>query len=323
VKVLVDRHHADLFYGLQLLGDRLGWDLYTPVGHEWWDEGYWRFGEVYGDDRLARQYLSLEQGWQKVSGDVYWTQDRHHPERWIHGLPLEEARTQQWDLIIATVQENQSGFRRFADESGARYAVHVGNANQQVDMSLDPIVLEVAQEFDHLSTFRFRPPIRSDRVTSFINLLPLVPEALWAFDGLQQQLPDFEFRSFGHACPGGFLDPVTAVAAEMAEAGWAYHDKTTGDGFGHVIHNWAAVGRPLIGHSSYYAGQRAAAFWIDGETCIDLSVHSLAEAVEIIRATTPARHRAMCDAIRDVLDRVYDPARDAELVRELLMPVAA
>ena len=323
MRVLVDRHHSDLFYALQLLGDRLGWDLYTPVGHDWWDEGYWRFGEVYGDDRLAQQFLSTD-SWRKVSGDVWWTKDAHHPDRWIHGLPLELAKTQRWDLVIATVQENQAGFARFAQETGARYAVHVGNANQQVDLSLDPIVLDIAQELDYQTTFRFRPPVRMNRITSFINLLPLVPEAWWAFDGMQKQLPDFEFRSFGHACPDGFRDPVDAVADEMAEAGWAYHDKTTGDGFGHVIHDWAAIGRPLIGHSSYYAGQRASVFWRDGETCIDLSVHSLTEAVEIVREMTPEKHAEMCRAVRAVLDSVYDPARDAETVRALLRePVPA
>ena len=156
------------------------------------------------------------------------------------------------------------------------------------------------------------------RVTSFVNLLPLIPEAWAPFEGLRARLPDHEFRSFGHECPDGFRRPVSALANEMSEAGWAYHDKVTGDGFGHVIHNWAAVGRPLIGHARYYAGQRAEPLWRDGETCIDLDRHDLDEAARIIRETTPERHAQMCRAIRETFEAIYDPAADAEAVRGLL-----
>jgi hypothetical protein len=307
MSVLIDRHHSDLFRSMQaLFEDRLGLEVYTPIGREWWDAGYWRFGEGYGDDRLVRQFLEGS------------TDDQHHPDRPIRGVDLATARTMTWSHVVATVEDNQAGFRRFADEHGAKYVVQVGNTRQFIDHSLDPIILDLAQEFDHTGTFRFREPVRQDRVTSFVNLLPLIPEAWAGFEGLRARLP-YDFRSFGHACPDGFRDPVSAVADEMAEAGWAYHDKVTGDGFGHVIHDWAAVGRPLIGHASYYEGQRAEVFWIDGVTCIDLDRHSLDEAAAIIQNTTPAQHREMCLAIRRVLDEVYDPDADEETARRLLL----
>lgn len=319
MKALVDRHHSDLFYGLQrLFEDRLGTIVYTPVGHDWWDAGYWQFGRDWGDDRLARQFLNVD-GWDKKSCACYVTWDRHHPSRPIEGVTLDVARMWDWDIVMATVQDNQTGFRRFADEHGAKYAVWVGNVNQAVDRSLSPIVLDFPQEFDHTTTFRFREPVRQDRVTSFVNLLPLIPEAWAGFDGLRARLPEHDFRSFGHDCPDGFRDPAAAVADEMASTGWAYHDKVTGDGFGHVIHNWAAVGRPLIGHGHYYAGQRAEVFWQDGVTCIDLDKHDLDEAARLIRETNPERHAEMCRAIRGALEATYDPAAVADQVRRLLL----
>ncbi len=105
-----------------------------------------------------------------------------------------------------------------------------------------------------------------NRIVSFVNLLSRIPEAWASFAALQGLLPDYSFGSFGHDCPDGFLTPVAAIAEEMVRAKWGYHDKLSGDGFGHVIHNWAAIGRPLIGHGSYYRGQRAEgilARWID------------------------------------------------------------
>ena len=328
MRVLVDQHHADLLYSLQLLfEDRLGFDLYVTKGHEWWDEGYWKFGQVYGDDRLAQQFLGLNDTYREVEPGVFLTFDPHHPERPIYCITLAQAKGLSWDVVLATVQDNQTGFARFAREHGARYAYQVGNTRQEIDWTLDPAVLNaselildgvnVVQEFDAATTFRFREPLHTNRVASFVNLLALIPEAFGPYEELSKLLPEYRFRSFGHSCPDGLLRPVGNIADEMARTGWAYHDKVTGDGFGHVIHNWAAIGRPLIGHASYYRGQRAEAFWADG-TCIDLDRHSLPEAAEVIRSTTPERHAEMCRAIRETFDAIYDPAADAEAVRALL-----
>jgi hypothetical protein len=302
MNVLADRHHADLFYALQLqVENRDGDDLYTPMGHDWWDEGYWRFGQVYGDDRLAGQFLvSPIAEAREMEPGLWLTFDPHHPERPIYGVSLARARTMIWKSVIATVEENQSGFARFAREYAAEggYLYHIGNANQPVDYTLRPSIISGPQLFDHHRTFRWRPPIRQDRIVSFVNLLPLVPEMWEGFAGLRDRLPGYGFRSYGHECPDGFLRPVANVAEEMAAAGWAYHDKVTGDGFGHVIAGWAAVGRPLIGHARYYRGQWAEPLWRDMETCIDLDRHSLEEAATIIEGMSKADHALMCANIR-------------------------
>ena len=101
----------------------------------------------------------------------------------------------------------------------------------------------------------------------------------------------------------------------MALSDWAYHDKVTGDGFGHIIHNWAAIGRPLIGHARYYRGQLAERFWRDGVTCIDLDRHSIEEAAEMVRtiSANPDYHRAMCEAIRAEFDTIDWASETAEI----------
>lgn len=330
MRLLADRHQADLFYGIGSLFDRLGWEVWTPIGHDWWDAGIWRFGEVFGDDRLAQQYLPIDPLWREVEPGQYVTFDPCHPERPLHGVTLECARGWSWDGVMATVQENQAGFARFAQETGARYLYQIGNTRQQIDWGLDPLVLNaseivlqgrgvnIGQEFDHHTTFRYREPLHLNRVASFVNLLPLIPESWAPFEELRKLLPDFRFRSFGHHCPDGILQPVAHIADEMSRTGWAYHDKPTGDGFGHIIHNWAAVGRPLVGHARYYTGQKAEVFWQDGVTCIDLDRHDYAEAARIMAEITPQRHAEMCRAIRETLERIYDPGRDAGLVAGLL-----
>ena len=59
--ILFDFHHADLWWSLQLLADRLGAKLFRPYSMEWYNEGYYK---LYGDLRrkdptrwIAKQYL--------------------------------------------------------------------------------------------------------------------------------------------------------------------------------------------------------------------------------------------------------------------------
>lgn len=332
MRILSDRHHADLLFSLQrLFEDRLGMELYVPVGHAWWNEAIWRFGEVFGDDRLAQQYLGTN-SYREVEPGLFLTFDQCHPERPLYGVTLERAREMEWDFILASVQENQKGFHRYAQATGSRYLYHVGNARQGINWSLDPIVIDstgsaahcganvvqVAQEFDHLSTFRYRKPERMDRMTSFVNLLPKILESQRPLTELSEHLSSFKIRSFGHECTDGFLTPVVAIAEEMARSGWAYHDKPTGDGFGHVIHNWAAVGRPLIGHGHFYTGQRAEVFWQDGVTCIDLDKHSIAETAGIVKSMSLERHESMCQTIRTIFEHSYVPDEDAYKLADVL-----
>jgi len=334
MRILTDRHHADLLYANQrLFEDRLGIELYVMLGLDWWSAGFWRFGEVFGDNRLAQQYLNIDAKYKEVEQGVFITFDQCHPERPLYGVTLQKAETMKWDFVLATVQENQYGFKRFAVEANAKYLYYVGNTRQGIDWSLDPWILDstssakdpearivqISQEFDHERIFRYREPAFPDwcGITSFVNLLPQIPQSWEPFEQLNLLMPQ-RFRSFGHHCPGGFLTPVAAVAEEMAIAKWAYHDKPTGDGFGHVIHAWAAVGRPLIGHGRFYEGQRAEVFWQDGLTCIDLDKHSIEEVAEIIKSTDKKQHREMCVNIRNIFDEVYDPVQDAKRVAEFL-----
>jgi len=331
MNVLADRHHADLLYSLQrLFEDRLNYRLYVPVGRDWWDADYWKFGQAYGDDRLAKQFLNTA-AFREIEPGIFLTFDSCHPERPIYGITLSRARSMRWDCVIATVQENQLGFRIFANEIGAKYLYHIGNARQAVNWQLDPLALDstmiplggrglhISQEFDSDSIFRYRSPRYTQRVTSFLNLLPLIPECWEPFCRLRALMPKFMFRSYGHDCPDGFLTPVAAIAEEMTLADWAYHDKPTGDGFGHVLHCWAAIGRPLIGHASYYQGQRASIFWSDGISCIDLDKHSVEEAAKMITEMPEDHYERMCLTIRDIFEATYDPANDSELLARFLL----
>ena len=319
MKALVDFHHSDLLESLHLLlEDRLGIDVYIPVGQEWWDQEYWSFGRwTWGDDRLARQFLNrnnveIESG---------------HPDRHHRCVTLGQAQRMRWDYALASVPDNYNGYADFAAQHGARFIIQVGNTNQPIDWSLNPLVLNsseapitergvtIHQEFS-LRDFRYEPP-SSQTIASFVNCMDRI-ECWWALEEARDRLPSHEFRIHGIDGEHGNLKPTSAVANAMRAAGWGWHDKITGDGFGHVIHNWAAVGRPIIGHASHYRGKLAEPFWQDGVTVIDLDRHSVAEAADIIRNISLLEHRRMAEAMHETFTATVDFAADAEKVRALL-----
>lgn len=340
-RILCDRHQADLLHSLQLLfEDRLGLELYVPVGMEFWEEGFWRFGEVFGDARLADQYLVVDAAYERA-GDHFRTFDRHHPERLIRAVTLADvyAAAGEWEFVCATVQENQAGFHRLAGELGATYLLQVGNTGQQIDWSLDPFALVSSempilgrgvvyhQEFDSAGMFGFYEPRwwhphdaeRRHLVGSLVNCMPQT--ACWpTLEAYRAALPEHEFLVHGIGGADGNLSPVSSVAYAMANCGWGWHDKHQGDGFGHVIHGWAAIGRPLIGHASHYAGRLAEPFWDDLVTCVDLDRRSVAENAALIAEISrdEERHRAMCVAIRARFDELVDFDAEETRIRELL-----
>lgn len=319
MNVLADRHHSGLFHSLQLLGERLGWAVYAPAGMGWWDEGYWAFGRsTYHDDRLAAQFLRNVAG---VDGNGP-VPDGEFPDWPIPTVTVEQARQMDWAFVIASVPDNEPGFARFAREMGAQYVVQVGNTGQYVDWSLDPLALVSSempisgrgiryhQEMDPVAFAD--PAVGRAWAASFVNCMPSMGSCydLLTGSGLGVDV-------YGIDGPCGIIKPYSELVRLMSLYGWGWHDKAQGDGFGHVLHSWAAVGRPLVGHDGHYAGKMGERFWRDGETSIDLGLHGIAEAVEMIRSTSPGRHAEMCHAIRAEFDKI-DYSAEADAIADFL-----
>jgi glycosyltransferase involved in cell wall biosynthesis len=310
----------------RLFGDRLGLEVHVPYGLDWKAEGYWNFGWQYtdGGEGVARQFLLMPEI------------DELQPLRRRRLTTLAEAREMDdWALVICSVPDNEFGYSRFASEKGARYAVQVGNANQPVNRSLDPFILDATgqypggvaftPEFDISGTFAHIPPfLRTRTASSFVNLFPALPcfpameqvdEALTACDA-----DEWMFYVYGHNGPSGFVKPTAKIAQWMYRSAFGWHDKVTGDGFGYVIHYWASVGRPIIGHASHYAGQVAADLWEDGVTCIDLDRHSTEEVARLMNEIMDDsnRHAEMSATIAQRVRERIDFAADAERVADAL-----
>jgi hypothetical protein len=315
-RVLIDYHHADLAESLHLLfADRFGWEVVVPVGPKWWDENIWNFGRwAWGDDRLARQFLNVDNV----------EHDDAHPSRHHTVATFDEALAQDWDYVVASLPDNYQGYHHFARQTGARFVIQVGNVNQPVAWELDPLVLNSSeqdlrgrgvtyhQEFN-LDDFRFSEPSDESArlIGSFVNCMDRMP-CWYSLEQARAILPH-TFRIHGIDGADGNVKPTRDVGTLMRSYGWGWHDKVTGDGFGHVVHNWAAVGRPLIGHAAHYAGQMAGPLWEDGVTCIDLDKHGVGDLPYLLGDNV-----AMGHAIRDRFDELVHFDEEAEAIHALL-----
>lgn len=315
IRVLCDAIHADLWESLRLLFEvRLGMELYRPIGMEWQEAGLWRFeqGQPYGLG-VAHQFLDQWHDDEPVGGyatppsiHTAWTErrDTTHPGQVQRLVTMSQARELGFDLVLCTLAENEYGFRAFADELGAHYGIQVGNQGADNKWGAAEFALlsvttpgftpwkphvYYRQEFD-LELFA---PDRGagaepDLVMNRVQCTSQTGGHYDRFLELSALLAGVaRLRWYGHCEPRDDLwggdDPTTpAVAASMHRARVAYHPKMWSDGYGHVIHNWFSIGRPVLATAGYYEDKLAGPLFVEGVTSFDLQRMSTLETATTI-----------------------------------------
>lgn len=352
MKILADYHHADLHESLGLLADRFGWQLFRPIGMEWFERDYWAFEKQAHGDAVARQYLTIWDSDHDL-GNEWERDDATHPGRVHHMLTVEQAADLRPDIVIASVPHNEAGLHRFATEVGARFGVQLGNVGQAFEtnwrnatfalcsttLPVTPPVPHVIyhQEFS-LADFRYEwPPAEARSVASFVqcfpeNRGPTRGNFYDQFVGLADELGDeLDFKVFGaygsaplDRLAAGNLSSTPAVAAAMRATRIGWHAKYWSDGFGHVIHNLYAVGRPVFAFHDYYADKLAAPLLEHGVTGYDLGRMDCGEVIAALRRLRDddEHHHAMSAAAAERFAEVVDFDADAEAVRGVLEAVA-
>lgn len=338
---LIDYHHSDLFESYQLtLHDRLGHDLYRPIGMEWFTEGIWQFEKHHHGDAVAHQYLDLWDS-DRDCGDHWERDDKTHPGRVLRMVTFEQARSQKWDIVLSSLPDNDRGMAALAREWGAKFGVQIGNEAQHSAWELADFGLVSAsmhylppvpyviyhQEFS-LADFRFEwPPKNRNEVGSWVQCFAENPVPYAEFLETARQTPDFDWRIYGaygwhpvDEFSAGNLPNTPAVARSMRDTRIAYHAKSWSDGYGHVIHNIAACGKPLIGRASYYADKLAGPLWVDGVTSFDLDSHSREELIAIMRRLRDDDdyHYQISEQMYERFRQVVDFEEDAAKIKALL-----
>lgn len=307
MKILSDMHHAGLFFSLQLLFEkRFGFELYRPIGMDWYEEGFWN---VYPHIDTARQYLldgfipkdhtpSLNSV-TKIENGIHhvWEGSQMTTHK---ALTLEQFKSMKFDMVIASMPAHIEPFKRLIAtyQPEAKFVFQMGNMFHEVINNLHTIpnllssTIEIPvpgncnavfyhQEFN-MDLFKPTTIEPKKKITSFINLLPQTNHApLWYT--MKQDLYDYEFKSYGILTDDGILSGLDNISIHMQQSMWGWHCKFAGDGFGHILYNWFASGRPVIIKSSDYKDKLGGELLVDETTCIDLDAHSPTQAYELIR----------------------------------------
>lgn len=342
MRLFVDYHHADLAHSWALTWhDRLGIDVVHPYGMDWFDADVWQFERAVHGDAVARQYLlGIWEGNEPDANGIVRLDDPRHPGRVITGMTLAAARAMDWDFVISSVPANAPGFAAFAKTTGAQFGIHVGNqwgdeawhfrpdfavlsTTSPVPAGIPHVVIH--QEFD-LDDFRYEAPAGFGPIRSFVNCFPETPE-YQNFLPLARAFPEFGWEVYGAygSAPldefaSGDLRGTPTIGDTMRGAGAIWHAKHWSDGFGHVIHNAFAAGRPVFGFSRYYEDKLAGPLWVEGVTSFNVegkSKEAVAAILFSLRDETDA-YLTMCEAAAARFREIVSFDEDADKLRDLL-----
>jgi hypothetical protein len=348
MKVFADLHHSGLFHSLKLLFEnRLGGSLYRPVGLEWAEQGYWQIHKPYNYSMdTANQYLKIDPYYRPIDGSLPLnsimgvTSTHYEVEEKAHNytqkaVTLEQFMSMDIDIVIASIPDHVQTFEklRLLHPKRPKLIFQMGNMFTEVhdllkrgairNLMASTIQFDTPsgvnkvfyhQEVDQ-EVFAFRPPIANRTVSSFVHLLPQKE----TFEAYRSALPEYTFKAYGSGCPDGLANGIQEVADRMEEAGWGFHVKPRGDGFGHVLFSWGFVGRPIITNFSDYADKLGGEILIDGVTAHNLEGRTVLENCERIRALSdPAYHFKMCQAINDITHSKIDYDKEQQLIEEFI-----
>ena len=330
MKIFCDLHHGALSYSLHLLFEkRLGWELYNPIGTEWYYEGFWQYSQL---KDTMHSYLDTKGSdknkgthWERHDKDFDWTQKY---------ITLDQFKKMDIDVILCSVGQHEDTFFELRNrfKPNAKLIRQIGNWNEEVDfnksknlmISVGPFVCppEVNyicyhQEFDQ-RLWNFVKPTNFKTIKNFVNCSHSTEDYnLWPL--YKEALKDFKFKEHGILGDDGIVSPQTAVKEAMAGSGFIWQVKLGGEGFGHVIHGAYALGRPCIVKGSYYHGKMAEPLLIDGKTCIDLEKGTFQENVDKIRHfSDPTRFRKMSLAAFNRFKEVCDFNKEEKVLRMFL-----
>lgn len=334
--ILTDFHHEGLLYSLLLLFEkRLGYNVYRPIGLEWFDEDFWA---VHPSRDTAEQYLSLQTGYQPKDGThplnepvelqdgIYYVYDKYNHFNY-KAITLEKFKEMPIDIVIASIPQHIHRLKRLISryKPDAKFIYQIGNqwnvegdvknimASARISPPGDMNFISYHQEFDR-TIFNFKEPKENKNIYSFMNV-PQNMKDYPLFLELERMMPEWKFNAFGGQARDGNMEGYQKLADKMAESRFIWHVKYGGDGYGHIIHNAAAVGRPAIVKREYYQGKLAEDLMIDGVTCIEIDGLTPEKIVEkILYYNEPERYEKMCKATYENFKAKVNFDKEAEAI---------
>lgn len=357
--VFTDFHHGSLLKSFIILFEkRLGGQVFRPIGREWWEKGYWKIydhpatvaqyldiGGATPDGTLPlNEVVSTGQNIQNVH--FYNCRDIEGDE-YNKAITYEEFMKAPIDFVIASIPAHVESFKRLCRDhpNHPKLIFQIGNA-WTVEAASAPNIMASAliegvppninfvsyhQEFD---TKIFHPGMTivigedgaiqspGQNIYSFVNCFNVQPhlaEDWQLFQRIEQRMSGWNFKSFGGQCRDGSMDGSRNLADKMREARFIWHTKNGGDGYGHVLHNAFACGRPVITKMLHYSGKMGMKLLRDGETCINIDGLGIDQIIDKINFfSTPERYGDLCRNVVTTFAEVVDFDAESILLQKFL-----
>ena len=343
MKIFVDFHHEGLFNSLQMLfEERLGHELYRPIGQDWFNEGYWMIAKPYGNAlSTVAQYLDIRDLHRPfIKNEIKSEETDHYVVKGAYknhrAITLKQFKEMDIDIVIASYNDHISVYADLIKKykPKAKLIHQMGN-EWNVDFSTVKNLLASTllfnvpnsvnavfyhQEFD-LNIYKYTPPQESKYVRSFVNCLNTQPHLKkdWQdFLELENLASSLIFESYGATCKNGTLNRQLQIAEFMSGSKWGIHLKNGGDGYGHVIHGWAAVGRPLIYRGSQYKNKLAGELLVNYVTGIDLDLVDMMKAASEIIHISQEQYLTMCQNIHSHFKKTVDFDKEQKSIENFL-----
>lgn len=324
MKVLCDIHHGDLYESLRILfEDRLGYSFYRPYGIDWWQEKYWKIVDA---EDTARQYLEPA-GTKNSLGDVVIV-DHNHGGRVHRGMTLERIKAEGVDIIISSVPQHFPLFESLKQKffPKAKHIFQVGNHGWPMPVGCKNILnsttneyptcpnhVRYHQEFD-LSEYSYQPPTETKTIVNLVHFQSHHYLNEWNQLKAVLEPKGWKFLNYGIS---NDLGPASDVAGAIKSAGFIWQmKKGHTEGYGHLIHNAFACGRPVITKYTDYRGKIAEPL-LHPRLYINADNRSPAELASAIEKMAED-HAEICDQVHKQFERTVDFDREEQEITQFL-----
>ena len=340
MNVFVDFHHNSLLRSFVLLFEnRFNWNVYRPIGMEWYHEGYWAINNLHD---TAKQFLDIETtiiadktpALNIVSSFDQYVYEVYDPGHLTthKAISLNTFKEIKFDYVIASIPQHVDLFANLIKkyQPNAKLIIHLGNnwieppSGSNVLASIKDQgwtgsnIIYYHQEFDTelfkpIDEFQFR------KISSYVNVLK--EKDLSDFLNIESCLASngIVLKNYGGQNRDGSLNGAEAVAESVQRNDFVFHVKHTGDGYGHVLYNAYACGKPTIIRSSYYKNCLGEELF-NHKNCIDLDkidfndaaneIINIINDVDQLKTMSVNAHKSFTDAV--------DFQQDAEKIKKWL-----
>ena len=249
-------------------------------------------------------------------------------------ITLEQFKRLDIDIVMATIPEHFESFAKLVQDykPNAKLVFQFGNdwkimgypncKNALASVAPQPVppgcnAVFYHQEFD-TNIYNYQLPVESRKITSFLHCFNVYWDTPLFFE-MERLIPEWEFKAYGAASRDGVINGDQDISDIMHQSRFIWHVKHTGDGFGYIVHQAFATGRPPIVKRKYYDTQMAQQLMEDEVTCICIDGLSAQEIVnKVLHFSEPELYNKMSEAAYRKFKEVVDYDKEEIEIRKWL-----